>query len=59
MIKNKTLNIKFIFKILKTSLKHFKFQDRFLFYKNQRTTFKNCSQKLFSIIIFENNYHIG
>ena len=37
MIKNKTLNIKIIFKIylkiLKIGLKHFKFPKRLLFYK--------------------------
>ena len=34
MIKNNTPYIKIIFKILKISLKHFKFVNRFLLYKN-------------------------
>ena len=44
MIKNKILNIKNIFKIylktLKTSLKHFKFSNKFLLYKTSKLIFK-------------------
>ena len=52
MIKNKILNIKIIFKILKTSKKYFKFPNRLLFYKTLEKSF----QKLFSKIIFQNYF---
>ena len=42
MIKNKVINIKIIFKTyLKIGSKDFRFSNRLLFYKNQRTSFKN------------------
>ena len=47
MIKNKILDGKIIFKILKMGSKHFWFPNKFLFYKNYRTILKNCSKKLF------------
>ena len=54
MIKNKTLEIKIIFKIylkiLKTSSKYFKYSNRLLFYK----TLENNFQKLFLKIVFHN-----
>ena len=52
MIKNKTLNIKFIFKIyskiLKICVKYFRFSNKLLFHK----TSKNNFQKLFFRIVF-------
>ena len=48
MTKNKILYIKIIFKIyLKISQKHFKFSNRYLFYKNQKTVFKSNFENLF------------
>ena len=61
MNKNKTLNIKIIFKIyfkiLKHKLKYFGFSKRFLYSKhhkiNKKTIFKNCFLKpLHSIMFF-------
>ena len=41
MIKNKNINIKIIFKnILKISFNHFKFLNKFLFYKILETVLK-------------------
>ena len=60
MIKNKILNIKIIFKILKTSLKDFMFSNKLLFYKiYYKTVFKNHSQKKNFKTIFENTYQTG
>ena len=60
MIKNKTKGIKIIFKtylkILKIGQKYFSFPNKLLFYKNQRTIFKNRFQKLFFRIVFKNGY---
>ena len=60
MIKNKVVDIKFIFKtyfkILKISSKHFKFSNRLVFQniikQFSKTIFKNYFSKLFS----KNNY---
>ena len=54
MFKNKTLDIKIIFKILKMDLKHSRFPNKFLFYKISNNNFK----KLFSKIVFQNAYQI-
>ena len=56
MIKNKALYIKIIFKNIKNMLKKIKFLNKLLFYKIQKTIFKNCSQKLLFSIIFKNSY---
>ena len=58
MIKNKILNIKIIFKILKTSKKYFKFPNRLLFYKTlekkfSKTVLKNYFSELFSKTIIK------
>ena len=54
------LDIKIIFKtylkILKISLKHFKFSNRLLLYKILKIVFKNYFKNLFFKIVFENNY---
>ena len=68
MIKKKALHIKIIFKIYKnienklkifqvpkTGSKHFKFANRYLFYK----TLENSFQKLLSKTVFKNSYQIG
>ena len=39
MIKNKTLDIKFIFKNIKNRLKIFRFPNKFLFYKTLENNF--------------------
>ena len=47
MIKNKILNIKFIYKTyLKIYLKHFKFSNRILFYKTLQNSFQKQFLKL-------------
>ena len=53
MIKNKALYIKIIFKNIKNMLKKFKFLNRFLFYKIQKTIFKNYFSILFSKIVMK------
>ena len=40
-------------KILKTCEKYFRFLNRLLFYKNHKTVFLYCSQKLFFRIFFK------
>ena len=37
-------------------LKTFRFPNKLLLYKNQRTILKNYSQKLFFKIVLKNNY---
>ena len=56
MIKNKSLDIKIIFKIylkiIKIEYKYFKFSNKLLLYKTSHDSF----QKLFFETVFKNNY---
>ena len=49
--KNKILDIKIIFKIIKNKKKYFRVSNRLIFYKIHKTVFKNYFLLLFSKIV--------
>ena len=53
MIKNKTINVKIIFKTYLKILKIFIFSNKFLFIQLYKTVFKNYFLKLFLKIIIK------